>query len=129
MTKVGKLDLPQYYILLNPESKADRVRLGLPLIAMETRFFYIYILFSLKDRKFYTGYTENLKIRLSEHFQGKVKSTINRRPLTLIYYEAFTDIKDAKARERFLKSGFGREQMKKSLRNKLKELRYKHLKS
>jgi len=27
------------------------------------KFYYTYILKSLKDRKFYTGYTENLKLR------------------------------------------------------------------
>ncbi len=94
---------------------------------MKIQFFYIYILFSRKDHELYIGYTENLKIRLGEHFHGRVKATINRRPLTLVHYEAFTNTKDAKARERFLKSGFGRSQLKKALQNKLKELGYKHL--
>ncbi len=94
---------------------------------MEMKFFYIYILFSKKDRKLYIGYTENLKVRLNEHVGGRVKSTANRRPVSLIHYEAFTNIRDAKSRERFLKSGFGRSQMKKALQNKLQELGYKYL--
>ncbi len=94
---------------------------------MKIEFFYIYILFSLKDHELYIGYTVDLKARLSEHFHGRVRSTTSRRPLVPIYYEAFTDIKDAKTREKFLKSGFGRSQMKKALQNKLKELGYKHL--
>jgi putative endonuclease len=91
---------------------------------VKINFFYVYILFSLKDKKLYIGDTENLKIRLGEHFNGRVKATANRRPLEIIHYEAFTDIRDAKVRERFLKSGFGQSQMKKALQNKLKELGY-----
>ncbi len=91
---------------------------------MKIKFFYIYILFSLKDHKLYIGYTENLKIRLGEHFKGNSIATKNRRPLILIHYEAFTDQKDAKAREVFLKSGFGRSQLKQALQNKLKEINY-----
>ncbi len=91
---------------------------------MKIKFFYIYILFSLKDYKLYIGYTENLKVRLGEHFKGRSIATKNRRPLLLIHYEAFTNKKDAKAREVFLKSGFGRSQLKNALKHKLKELRY-----
>ncbi len=92
---------------------------------MKIKFFYIYVLFSLKDYKLYIGYTENLTIRLGEHFNGRSVSTKNRRPLLLIHYEAFTNKNDAKAREIFLKSGFGRSQFKKALQNRLKELGYK----
>ena len=94
---------------------------------MKIRFFYVYILFSQQDRKLYIGYTENLKLRLGEHFKGNVTATKNRRPLVLIHYEAFTNEKDAKARERFLKSGFGRSQLKKALQNKLRESGYRYL--
>lgn len=94
---------------------------------MKAKFFYIYILFSLKDKKLYIGYTENLKGRIVEHQKGKVRATKKRLPLILIYYEAFTNKKDAKAREKFLKSGFGRSQLKKALWNELKQLNYKHL--
>jgi len=94
---------------------------------MKIQFFYVYILFSQKDEGLYIGYTENLKIRLGEHFKGRVAATKNRKPLILIHYEAFTNKKDAKAREVFLKSGFGRSQLKKALQNRLGELGYKHL--
>lgn len=94
---------------------------------MKQKFFFVYILFSLKDRKLYIGYTETLETRISEHQQEKVRATKKRLPLILIHYEAFTNKKDAKAREKFLKSGFGRSQMKKALQNRLKQLNYKHL--
>lgn len=76
---------------------------------------YIYILKSLKDNKNYTGYTANLKQRLSEHTHGMVKSTRNRRPLKLIHTESFSSKKDAQKREKCLKSGIGKEEIKKIL--------------
>jgi len=81
--------------------------------------YYIYVLYSLKDHKFYIGYTVNLKRRLTEHSKGEVISTKNRRPFKLIHYEYLINKEDAKARERFLKSGFGRNQMKKILQRTL----------
>lgn len=83
--------------------------------------YYVYTLISLKDHKFYTGFTIDLKDRLSRHARGEVKSTFNRRPLKLIHYEYFINVEDAKAREVFLKSGFGRENMRKALQRTLKE--------
>jgi len=49
-------------------------------------FFYVYVLKSERDGKFYTGYTKNIKQRFEEHQKGRVKSTKDRRPLRLIYY-------------------------------------------
>jgi len=45
--------------------------------------FYVYVLLSEKDGKFYVGYTANLKNRLQMHNEGKVKSTKFRRPWAL----------------------------------------------
>ncbi|MBI2337615.1 GIY-YIG nuclease family protein [Candidatus Daviesbacteria bacterium] len=83
--------------------------------------YYVYILFSLKDKGLYIGFTTNLRSRLSTHARGEVKSTTNRRPLKLIHYEYFINEDDARAREVFLKSGFGRDNMKKALYRTLKE--------
>jgi len=49
-------------------------------------FYYVYVLQSERDGKFYTGYTKNLERRFEAHNNGKVQSTANRRPLKLIYY-------------------------------------------
>ena len=89
--------------------------------------YYVYILFSLKDKGLYIGFTTNLKDRLLRHAKGEVQSTSNRRPLKLIHYEYFVNEEDAKAREVFLKSGFGRNQLKKALKRTLKKLGYKNL--
>ncbi|MDP2926632.1 MAG: GIY-YIG nuclease family protein [bacterium] len=81
--------------------------------------YYVYTLFSLRDKKLYTGFTTNLKDRLSRHARGEVKSTLYRRPLRLIHYEYFINKEDAMAREVFLKSGFGRNQLKQALKRTL----------
>jgi len=79
-------------------------------------FYYVYVLQSLKDGKFYTGYTENLKLRFEEHQKGRVPSTKDRRPLKLIYYEACLNRKDAMRREKYFKTYLG----KMFLKNRLK---------
>lgn len=70
--------------------------------------YYTYVLLSKKDNKFYTGYTKNLNLRFKQHNQGKVESTKNRRPLTLIYYEACLNQQDATKREKYLKTYLGK---------------------
>lgn len=84
--------------------------------------YFVYVLLSLNDHKFYIGYSQNLKQRISQHKNGEVKSTKNRRPLKLIHYNYFINEEDAKAREVFLKSGFGRNQLKKALKRTLQDL-------
>jgi putative endonuclease len=84
--------------------------------------YYIYILHSKKDNGLYIGYTENLKRRIAEHKNASVTSTKKRLPLNLIHHEAFLVKEDAKARERYLKSGYGRQQMKDSLKRLFKKL-------
>lgn len=66
--------------------------------------FFIYILKSVKDDKFYIGQTNNLIDRLSRHNAGKVTATRNRRPLILIYKEKYESRAEAMKREKYLKS-------------------------
>ena len=84
--------------------------------------FYTYILYSRKDKGLYIGYTTNLEIRLTLHAKGQVFATKNRLPVKLIHYEYFINESDAKAREKFLKSGYGRKQFKEILKNTFEEL-------
>jgi len=81
--------------------------------------YFVYILLSLKDRKFYIGYTEYLEKRLKQHIDGRVASTRFRRPFKLLHYEAFVDQRDAEAREKFLKSGAGHTQLQAKLKRTL----------
>ena len=78
--------------------------------------YYTYVLQSEKDKNFYTGFTEDLKLRFEQHSKGLVESTKDRRPLKLIYYEACLDQADARKREKYLKLYHG----KMFLKNRLK---------
>ena len=78
--------------------------------------YYVYILQSKRDKKLYTGFSNDLRKRFNEHANGKVFSTKNRSPLALIYYEACLNEQDARSREKYLKSGMG----KRYLKNRLK---------
>lgn len=84
--------------------------------------YYVYILQSKKDKDLYIGCTNDLKKRFSLHNNGKVPSTEKRRPLQLIHYEAFLNQQDAFAREQWLKTGWGHNQIYKILDNYLKNL-------
>jgi putative endonuclease len=86
-------------------------------------FYYTYVLLSLADKKFYTGYTSDLFNRLNLHNTGEVHSTRKRIPLALIYFEACLSRSDALAREKYLKSGMG----KRYIRNRLKVYLPTHL--
>ena len=78
-------------------------------------FYYTYVLVSGIDNSFYTGWTNNLKERVIKHNKGLVQATKNRRPFKLIYFEACLSKENAIAREKQLKSGFGRAYLKRRL--------------
>jgi putative endonuclease len=71
-------------------------------------YYWVYVLRSLKDGKKYTGYTKDLPSRFELHQQGKVKSTKDRRPFELIYFEGFINQQDATKREKYLKTHYGK---------------------
>ena len=79
--------------------------------------FYVYILYSQQDNGLYIGYTTDINRRLIQHNAGESISTKHRRPLILIYYEAYMNKQDAQGREVFLKSGAGRRFLKKQLKH------------
>jgi len=65
--------------------------------------YFVYMLKSLKDEKFYTGHTADLKKRLKQHNSGRVRSTKARRPFELVYWESLETRREAMLRERELK--------------------------
>ena len=77
--------------------------------------YYVYVLHSEADQGLYIGFTGDLAARVQAHNDGRSKSTAGRRPLRLIYYEAYLVEADALGRERFLKSGSGRRFIDKQL--------------
>lgn len=80
---------------------------------------YVYVLYSVADRKKYVGYTKDIRKRLEAHQRGLVASTANRRPLKLIYFEACLSQADATHREKYLKTYHGKMFIKKRLKSYL----------
>ena len=74
--------------------------------------YYVYVLRSRKDGKFYTGCTADLKRRVGEHNDRKVQSTSSRAPFDVVYYEASKNQSDALRREKYLKSTYGKRYIK-----------------
>ena len=80
-----------------------------------TRNWYVYVLQN-KRKKLYIGSTNNLRKRILQHNSGKNRSTKLGVPWKTVYCEISINQQDARARERYLKSGMGR----KYLKNRLK---------
>ena len=76
------------------------------------KWYFTYVLISEKDGKYYIGWTDNFEKRFRDHNSGRVLSTKSRRPFKLAYYEACLSKKKAIAREKQMKTGFGRKYIK-----------------
>jgi putative endonuclease len=74
--------------------------------------YYVYILRSLKTGEYYKGLTNNIDIRLEQHFQGKSATTKKMLPLKLVHVELLSLRSEARILEKYFKSGFGREIIK-----------------
>ena len=72
----------------------------------------VYVLRSLKNGRLYTGSTNDLPRRIAEHTRGKTKYTRHAGPFELVYSEKYSSGLEARQRERFLKTGQGREELK-----------------
>jgi putative endonuclease len=74
--------------------------------------YFVYVLRSEATGRHYVGYTSDLTQRLGQHNSGITKSTRNRGPWKLIHQESFPARADGMRREKFLKTGQGREELK-----------------
>jgi putative endonuclease len=78
--------------------------------------FVVYILFSEKHQKHYTGFTSDLISRYHSHNELSTKGwTIKYRPWKVIHVEFFTSKTAALAREKYLKLGKGREYLRQEI--------------
>jgi putative endonuclease len=71
--------------------------------------YWVYVLRSSSAPRRYVGQTDDLARRLARHSDGLVLSTAPYRPWRLVHSEHFMTRSEAMRRERFLKSGQGRE--------------------
>ncbi|MES2589232.1 MAG: GIY-YIG nuclease family protein [Bacteroidota bacterium] len=74
--------------------------------------YYSYVLLSLKNGLIYKGSTENLENRIIVHNSGKVNFTSKYLPWELVLFEEFETRSEALKREKWYKSGVGREWIK-----------------
>lgn len=79
-------------------------------------FYYVYVLRSKKDGRWYTGFTGDLRKRFNQHNKGESPYTKGRGPFELIYYEAYRHKADARSREKQIKSGQGRAYLRSRLK-------------
>ena len=75
----------------------------------------VYAIQSEKDGRIYVGLSSNLEQRIAEHNHGRVNSTKGYRPWRLFYKESCKTRIEARNREKQLKSGYGKEFLKKTL--------------
>jgi len=73
----------------------------------------VYAILSLKDGRIYVGFSSKVERRINEHNSGKTKSTKGFRPWQLIFTENVDTRIEARKREKYWKSGTGKEQLKK----------------
>jgi putative endonuclease len=66
--------------------------------------FFVYIIRSIKTKRYYIGCTKDIERRLKEHNNNKTFSLKNRGPFELIYKEKYLTLKEARVRERQIKS-------------------------
>ena len=85
--------------------------------------FIVYILFSFQHEKTYVGFTSNLIQRFKSHNELGAKGyTKKYRPWVVMHLEYFIDKSAAMKREKYFKSGVGREVIKNTLIPKLKNI-------
>ena len=81
----------------------------------------VYVLHSVADDFLYTGFSTNLKQRLTDHFNGQVAATAPRRPLHLMHVEYYLSRADAVRREKYLKTTKGKRALRLMLKDTLAE--------
>ena len=74
--------------------------------------YYVYVLVSLSRNYIYVGMTDNLERRISYHNAGYNKTTRAYRPFRTLLTEQFASRMEARNREKYLKSGVGKEFLK-----------------
>jgi putative endonuclease len=74
--------------------------------------FTVYVLSSAQRNYLYVGLSNNIDRRVEEHQKGKERTTRAYRPFELVYTEKFLTRQEARDKEKYLKSGSGKEWLK-----------------
>ena len=78
--------------------------------------YYVYIISSINRKYIYVGLTNDYKRRISQHNMGKEKTTAAYKPFKVIAIEDYETRIKAREREKYLKSGIGKEWIKNNFR-------------
>jgi len=76
---------------------------------------FLYVIRSEVNDNLYVGICKNIETRLNEHNNGKNRYTKGLKPWNVVYSEEFVDWKSAREKEKYYKSGVGKEYLKKIL--------------
>ncbi len=74
--------------------------------------YFVYVIRSEKDGRFYVGLCKDIDKRIREHNIGKTFSTKGYRPWKLFFTESYETLDLARKREKYLKGGSGKEFIK-----------------
>ncbi len=74
--------------------------------------FFVYVLKSRSRKYIYVGLSDNVERRTSQHNAGKERTTRAYAPFECIHVEEFQTRVEARKREKYLKSGVGKEWLK-----------------
>ena len=81
--------------------------------------FYVYALSSMSKNYIYVGMTRNLDERMKRHNEGRERTTKAYTPFILIFSETINGTrKEARIREKYWKSGVGKEKLRIIRKNK-----------
>lgn len=81
--------------------------------------YWVYVIQAVKYDRLYKGVTQDYQHRIDQHNNGQVASTKAYIPWKLIYLEGYINKTDALIQEKYLKSGSGRELLKRKLKHYL----------
>ena len=103
------------FATFRPRSSMDRIpacRQAGKFPEFEFMFYWVYAIQSGQDGRIYVGFSKDVDVRLRQHNSGKTKSTKGFKPWKLIYSEKVEGRLETREREKYYKSGSGKEFLK-----------------
>ena len=78
--------------------------------------YYVYAIKSLNRKYIYVGLTKDVSLRIQRHNKGYERTTKPYRPFVLFHLERLPYRLSARKREKYLKSGVGKEFLKRLMK-------------
>ncbi|MCF7872790.1 MAG: GIY-YIG nuclease family protein [Candidatus Omnitrophica bacterium] len=87
------------------------------------KYMYVYAFYDKINDQFYVGLTNDMKRRSTQHLRGNGHTTSRFKSLQQIFYEWYLSNKDARRREKYLKTSKGKKTLRLMLKESLKEMK------